>query len=83
MTVWVLREPTQNVELDWFSIGKPLFEYEQQELVPCSFWNDSQNREFMYVKYISRSELLTGNYRFYTELDALVSNVTYEFNQTI
>ena len=83
MTMWVLREPSNGIDLEWFSIGKPLYEYEQNELIPCTFYNDTQNKDFMFIKYIGRSELLTGNYRFYADIDALATNVSFKFGQTI
>ena len=81
---WVLREPDdQGGSLDWFSIGKALHDYNKDDYIPCSFYTDSQNLEFVYTKYISRTELLTGNYRLYEELSSLVENVSIEFKQII
>lgn len=79
MTVFVLREPTPERPPDWFTIGKPIFEYGKDDLVPCTFYNDTQNMEPYYVKYISRFELLTGPYRFYWNAQTMSENVHFEF----
>jgi len=83
MTVFVLREPQPEQKADWFSIAKPIFEYGQDDLVPCTFYNDSQNLEPMFVKYISRFELLTGPYRYYWNVQTMYENARAELQAEI
>ena len=82
--IWVLKEPDPDDSgLDWFAINNPLDEYDQDSYVPCHYFDDSQNKNVMYWKYTPRSQLITGNYRFFRDLPELVSVVNFEFHETI
>ena len=83
MTIFVLREPQPDRPADWFTISKPIYEYGKDDLVPCTFHNDTQNMDAIYVKYISRFELITGPYRFYWNAQDLYENANTELQADI
>ena len=81
--IWVLDERLQNDKLVWFSMTQEVGDYEQGAYVPCTFYDDTQNMTPLYVRYIARSELIIGPYRYYKDFYAFRENVEYEFQENI